>query len=105
MAQCKFQSGTSEKSVPQACVWGRGGITGARSLPGPWSHVLLGEGCRVSLVPYPFQCGRGCKLSREIGYPAGVGYNPGTTKAGGTHPTGMFSCLSCIHIEQKQMRK
>ena len=66
-------------------------------------------GGSVSQVPGPFQAGKvslvscpflgGSMVSR--GYRVGGGYQwvggytlpPRTTKAGGTHPTGMLSCL------------
>ena len=58
------------------------GISGARPLPGNWSHVLL-DGVRYFWSHVP-QKGHGTRYTLTP--------SPGTTKAGSTHPTCMLSC-------------
>ena len=107
LAPCPFQG--SRVSLDLYPFWGRGRVSGDRV-----SGSRVGGICRVDLwymgVGYP-----GARVSRGVGY-LGGGYPGGgylgagiqrwvsgsytlcpppkkPTKAGGTHPTGMLSCL------------
>ena len=54
-----------------------------------WSHVHSGG--RVSLVPSPFQ-GIGYRVGGRVSGMYTLPPQKNRTKAGGTDPTGMFSC-------------
>ena len=71
-------------------AWSRG-VHGPGDVHGPGWCAWSWGGCMV----------RGCAWSR--GVVCLVETPPTATAAGGTHPTGMHSCLGCIHTERLRL--